>query len=367
LNVITTGERRGAEMFAADLIRALAGVGIEQRVAILYGTTPVPADYAAPTDILAASRAGQMRGLRVDPRAVRKLRAINRRWRPDVIQAHGGEPLKYSAISCGLRGRIVYRRIGLSPSHATRGLPRLAYRRLMGRCRRIVAVAEAVRRETIEAFGIPASRVVTIPRGVDPGRIRSEASREECRRRLGISLDATVVLSLGALSWEKDPLTHLEVMERIRRELPQAVHLIAGDGPLRGEVEERAQVLGLDGRSRILGNRPDVADLLAATDLLLLASRTEGMPGCLVEAGMAGVPVASFAVAGAPEVVVDGESGYLVPSGDVAQLARRATELLTNAELRARMGAAARDRCEKAFDISIVAPRYLSIYEEVGR
>jgi glycosyltransferase involved in cell wall biosynthesis len=364
LHVITTGERRGAEMFAADLIRGLNGAGIEQLVAVLHGSRPVSAGYEAPTEILAATRVDVIPGLHVDPRVVRRLMSICRRWRPDVIQAHGGDPFTYAALA-GRRDRIVYRRIGLSPPHARRTPMTLGYRLLMSRSRKIIAVAEAVRRETIEVFGVPATRVVTIPRGVDRRRVRSVHERGSVRRRLGIPADAPVVLSLGALSSEKDPIAHLHVMERVRRTLPLSVHLIAGDGPLRGEVERRAREHRLDGLARILGNRSDVAELLAASDVLLLASRSEGMPGCLIEAGMAGLPVVSYAVAGAPEVVIDNETGYLVPLGDVNTLADRVVDLLHDPALRARMGAAARSRCDAEFDIAIVTPRYLSIYEEV--
>ena len=326
LHVITTGDRRGAEMFAADLIRALGAAGVDQRVAVLRGSPPFPAGFEAPVEVLSSGHGRLIPGLRMDPMIAWRLRSVCRRWRPHVVQVHGGEPFKYAALVGGRRDRIVYRRIGLSPARATRSLTGRTHRLLMGRCRTIVAVAEAVRRETIDAFGVAADRVVTIPRGVDPGRVGSWLGREESRRRLRIELGAPVVISLGALSWEKDPLAHLEVMDGVRRVLPGSVHLIAGDGPLRHEVEQRADRAGLDGLARILGNRPDVADLLAAADVLLLASKVEGMPGCVIEAGMSGLPVVSYAVAGVPEVVVDGETGYLVDQGAIGDLVDRTVE-----------------------------------------
>ena len=367
LHVITTGDRRGAEMFAADLIRALARDGVDQRVAVLRGSVPLAAGYEAPIDILSSTRTDLIPGLRIDPRVGWALRSICRRWQPHVVQAHGGEPFKYVALAARRRNRIVYRRIGLSAERATRRVSSRVYRLLMRRCRTIVAVAEAVRRETIDVFGVSEHRVVTIPRGVDPHRLRPLVGKEASRRRLGIAADAPVVLSLGALSWEKDPLAHLEVMEGVRRQLPGSVHLIAGDGPLRQEVEQHAHLSGVDGLARILGNRSDVGDLLAAADVLLLASRMEGMPGCLIEAGMSGVPVVSYAIAGVPEVVVHGTTGYLVDPGDVGGLVSRTIELLVAPSLRARMGGAARDRCRAAYDINVVAPKYRAIYEEARR
>jgi glycosyltransferase involved in cell wall biosynthesis len=367
LHIITTGDRRGAEMFAADLIRALSASGVDQRVAVLRGSPPFPAGFDAPVEVLSSGRGRLIPGLRMDPRIAWRLRSVCRRWRPHVVQVHGGEPFKYAALVAGRRDRIVYRRIGLSPDRATRGLTGRTYRLLMRRCRMIVAVAEAVRRETIDRFGVAADRVVTIPRGVDPGRVGSSLGRDGSRERLRIPLDAPVVISLGALSWEKDPLAQLEVMEGVRRVLPGSVHLIAGDGPLRHDVQHEADRAGLDGLARILGIRSDVADLLAAADVLLLASKVEGMPGCVIEAGMSGLPVVSYAVAGVPEVVIDGETGYLVGPGEIGGLIDRTIELLKDPTQRARMGVAARDRCTAAYDIGVIAPKYLEIYEEVGR
>ena len=96
---------------------------------------------------------------------------------------------------------------------------------------------------------------------------------------------------------------------------PDLTHLIAGDGPLRDAAETEAERLGGGERTRFLGSRGDVADLLAASDVLLLASKTEGMPACVIEAGIAGLPVAAYALAGVPEAVVSGETGLLARRG----------------------------------------------------
>jgi glycosyltransferase involved in cell wall biosynthesis len=365
LHVISTGERRGAEMFAADLIHALAADDVDQRVAVLRGSPPWAAGFEAPTTVLASEQPGRIPGLRMDLGTAWRLRSICRRWRPHVIQAHGGEPFKYVALVAGRRDRIVYRRIGQSPGRASQRLTGRVYRLMMRRPRTILAVAEAIRRETIDSFGVSADRVRTIPRGVDPHRIASPLGRDAARARLNISDAAPVVISLGALSWEKDPIAHLQVMEGVRRVLPGSVHLIAGDGPLRPEVERRVKGSSLNGLARVLGSRSDIADLLAAADVLLLASRMEGMPGCVIEAGMAGLPVVSYAVAGVPEVVIDGETGYLVEAGDLGGLVDRMIELLSDRAVRATMGRAARVRCAANYGIDVIAPQYLQVYEEV--
>ena len=145
-----------------------------------------------------------------------------------------------------------------------------------------------------------------------------------------------------------------------------AVHLFAGDGPLRQELAAAAGRLGLTDRVRLLGSRDDVGDLLAASDLLLFASRTEGMPASVIEAGAAGVPVAGTALAGVPEVVVDGQTGLLAAPGDLDGLRAALDRLLGDGELRAAMGRAARTRCRDRFGIDAIAGAYLALYEELA-
>jgi len=185
------------------------------------------------------------------------------------------------------------------------------------------------------------------------------------RREFGIDPSVPVILSLGSLTPEKNPLGHLHVTRRVLSEMPDTVHLFAGDGPLRGELVGAVKRLGLEDSVRLLGNRPDVGDLIAASDVMILASETEGMPGCLIEAGMVGIPVAAYEVVGVPEVVVDGETGFLVPQGNIEALADRTLSLLSDRGECRRMGAAARRRCRNRFDIRTVAARYLEEYREL--
>ncbi len=183
------------------------------------------------------------------------------------------------------------------------------------------------------------------------------------RRHLGIPADAEVILSLGALTWEKDPLGHVEVAARALAERPRAWHLLAGDGPLRGQVEAAVARHGTGDRVLLAGVRGDVADVLAASDVVLFASCSEGMPATVIEAGMAGLAVAGYAVAGVAEVVESGVTGLLAQPGDLAGLGDHVIAVLADAGNRQRLSAAARDRCRERFEIHAVAPRYLELYQ----
>lgn len=363
LHVIATNRRRGGELFASDLIRALSGNGLSQHVAVIHDSRDERVEYQAPSTVLPSGPSG----LNVDPRGLRGLGRLVNSWKPHVVQAHGGEPLKYAVLVPGVRRRnLVYRRIGGAPRWITHGPRRAMHAVLMRRAARVVVVAEALRLETIELFRVPERRVVTIPNAVDTARLGSMRNPGTARRLHGIPQDARVVLSVGALTWEKDPLAHLEITRELLRADARALHLFAGEGPLRSALEEKVNELGLGEQVRILGSRNDVPDLLAASDVMLLASAVEGMPASVIEAGMVGVPVVGYALAGVPEIVVDGETGRLVSERDQGELRRALASILNDASARDRMGKAARQRCTTRFDIHAVAPRYLALYRELG-
>jgi glycosyltransferase involved in cell wall biosynthesis len=363
LHVVATAQRRGAEVFAADLVGELERRGVDQRVAVLRDAGSEKVSFEAPTAVV-PSAGWRLPGARFDPGRVRRLRRSARAWSPDILQAHGGEAFKHLAVGLG-GSPLIYRRIGWS---WVRGRARRwGHRRLMRRATRIVAVAEAVRRETVEVFGVPGERVVTIPRGVDPRRVETGRDRAGLRRELEVPEAAPVILWLGALTWEKDPLAGLEAAALALEAVPGSIYLVAGEGPLRGPLQEAVATKGLTGRVRLLGARPDVAELLAASDVLLLASRSEGMPGAVIEAGMAGVPAVAPEVAGVPEVVAHGQTGLLAPAGDTAALAALLEKGLGDEGLRRRLGREARRRYREAFGIGSVTQRYLDLYEEVVR
>lgn len=365
LHVISTGQRRGAEIFASDLVGALGREGLSQRVVVLRGAEGVCVPFEAPVEVW-ESNGWTLPPLRTDAKTLWRLRRLTGGWRPDLIQAHGGEALKYSVVAnAGCSPRIVYRRIGSAPPWVATGARRAAHGTLMRRATKVIALAEVTRRETIRMFRVPPQRVTTIPRGVDPRRLQPQRGGAKTRRTLSIPAEAKVLLSLGALTREKDPLAHLEVAERVFWRRSDVFHLMAGDGPLRPQVEAAVRERGLEERVQVLGNREDVADLLAASDVMLLASATEGMPGCLIEAGMSGMAVSAYAVAAVPEVVEDRVTGLLAPPGDLDRLTACTLELLADDRARSALGESARRRCLDRFDTHTVVRRYLELYEQI--
>jgi glycosyltransferase involved in cell wall biosynthesis len=368
LHVLATDQMRGAEVFASDLIRVLEREGVDQRTVVLRSGRPFGPGIS-PTRSPHANRR-VIPGLRISLPAARRLGSAIEDSDADVILAHGGEALKYSVLARA-RGPapLVYRRIGLSPRWIRRGPRRLMYQTLMRRASKVVAVAEAVRAEAIQRFSVPPDDVVTIPNAVDPIRLKPSRGRGASRASLSIPAAAPVILSVGALTWEKDPFTHVEVGSRVLADVSDAVHVFVGDGPLREEMRRRLIDGGSSDRSKLIGSRDDMGDVFALGDLVLFASRSdgmEGMPAVAIEAGMSGLPVAAFAVPGMTEIVVDEQTGLLARPGDADGLTQRVMRLIGDPALSRRLGATAAARCNGRFSVDAVAPRYLDILEEVA-
>lgn len=368
LHLVDTRQLRGAEVFASDLIRALSKADVPQRVGILRDMGAGRVRYEAPEHIL-GSNGWMAPGVRINLQALRSLRRLIREWRPDVVQAHGGSTLKYTIPAViGRRVKVVYRQIGPTSPKMMGPLRRAGNSLLMRRADRVVPVGEAVRRNVVEIFRIPGERVITIPNGVDPSRLNPVKGRQETRRALGIPPTSPVLLSLGALTWEKDPIAHVKIGAHLVRRLPEAVHIIVGDGPMRSDVEAEIERSDLGKCLLMLGARADVADLLTASDVLLFASRPDGMESMnagVIEAGMLGIPAAAYAVGGVPEVVVDGVTGRLTHAGDAEGLAASVLELMVNTDGARAMGDAARKRYLSLFDMAVIAPQYLRLYKEL--
>lgn len=350
-------------MFASDLVRALNRKAVDQRVAALRPSDNPKVDFECPFDAPESRR--RLPGVGLNVGALGLLRRLSKTWDPDLVQMHGGDALKAGVMAgLGRHAATVYRRIGSAPGWIRRGPRRGIYAALFKRADHVIAVAERTRLETIEVFGVPPTRVTTIPNGVDLARL-SPIAGDAARRELGIPLEAKVILSLGALTWEKDPLEHVRVSKLVQQRVPRVLHLMVGSGPLKGDVDEEIESLNLSSHVRTMAPRGDVATLFCASDVLLVASVVEGAPAAIIEAGCLAVPAVGYSVGGVPDVIEDGRTGLLAEAGQTRVLAERAATLLTDARLRQALGAAASDSYRSRFDIDDVADRYLGLYERL--
>jgi glycosyltransferase involved in cell wall biosynthesis len=227
--------------------------------------------------------------------------------------------------------------------------------------RRVVCVCEASRASHARRLRWAERRFVTVLNGVSA--ISSVRPRQATRADLGLEAGAPVALAVGSLTRQKAHSVLIDAFAAVARDLPRARLLIAGEGALRGALEERIARLGLAQSVRLLGARGDVADLLEAADLFVLSSEREGLSVTLLEAMRAGRPSAVTRVGGNDEAVADGVTGIVVPCGDPVALTRAIGALLSDPERSARLGVAARARWTASF----TAERMVSATENVYR
>jgi len=167
------------------------------------------------------------------------------------------------------------------------------------------------------------------------------------------------IMSVGRLKAPKDFVTLARALARLEHGSFTAA--IAGEGPDRERV--LAELRGAD-RVELLGDRDDIPELLAQAQIFVLASRSEGMPVSVLEAMAAGLPVVASDVGGVGEVVVDGETGLLVPPGDETALEQALRQLIASPDLRRRLGDAGRTRAEREFDLPRWRERHVELYRE---
>jgi glycosyltransferase involved in cell wall biosynthesis len=226
----------------------------------------------------------------------------------------------------------------------------------------IVAVTEKSANVFATTFGGPIRR---IPRGVDLGTFADVESRSGFRDRVGTAASRDVLLYVGALSVEKRPDRFVSIVRRLADRGLDVEGWMVGDGPERPTLEQQARSLG--DRLRMFGRRPhgEVASFMAAADLLLLTSDTEGTPGVVLEAAAVGLPAVASRVGGVEECVIDGETGVLVAADDEERFVEEAHGLFADDARRARLGERGRERVAAEFALSAIADRYLAFYRQV--
>ncbi len=347
LQTVASTQRRGAEVFAVQLAAELEGRGWPVSTVALEvaGARPLDVPLVAPVDAGLATRIALLR---------RRARASA------AVIAHGSTTLPACALAtAGTPVDFVYRSIG-DPSWWGRGRVRRARTRaLLHRARIVVVVWPGAADHMARIHGLPRDRVRVIPNGVPDAAfpLVTPPRRTEARRRLGLADEAPVAVYMGALSAEKNVPAAVDAVAAVA-----GVHLvIAGEGPLSAQVAEHAR-RRLPGRATLLGATSDPAGILAAADVVVLPSWTEGSPAVLIEAGLSGIPVVASDVGGVADIVRADQTGVLVAPGDVQGLAAGIRAVVASP---GDLGREARQHCLLQFSLAAVAGAWSEVISEV--
>jgi glycosyltransferase involved in cell wall biosynthesis len=228
-----------------------------------------------------------------------------------------------------------------------------------------VADSEDIRRRLVQEHGIAAERVNLVYNWVEVPAEPTDADRQAAREAMGVEADAQVTITTARLSPEKGHRYLIAAARQLRPRWPRLRCMVIGTGSRRGQLERLAKREGASDVVRFLGPRPDARGLLAGADLFVLPSTLEGLPVAVLEAMAAGRPVVATQIDALAEAVVAGQTGVLVPPKDPAALAAALEELLSNGELRQRMGGAARARAAEVFAADAAAAKMASVYDQV--
>ncbi len=220
--------------------------------------------------------------------------------------------------------------------------------------------------EELRRWRFPEKKLCVCHTGIDPRPFLEASAREEARAALHLSTEGLVVLCVASLRPVKNHPFLLDVCERLWRRGSRFTLLLAGTGPDEKKLRERAGKSDWSDRIRFLGLFDEVPMLLAASDIFVLASHSEGLPRSIMEAMASGLPVVASEVGGVRELVVEEETGSLVAPGKAVEFARKLEKLLESASYRERLGAAGRRRVMDHFSIEREVRKFEVILEEIA-
>ena len=311
---------------------------------------------------------GMRRGM-PDPRALFRLAAIVREWKPDLVHSH----MVHANLLSRFARLIAPISTLICTAHNTRetserGGPtwhkELLYRLTDRLADHTTIICQTGKQHYLTTGAVPANRLEVVPIGIDCQKFSPRPdARIVMREELGLCPDQFAWLAVGRMVVQKDFPTMLRAFAAVRGGNWKL--FIAGDGPLRGSLESLTRDLGLAEQVQFLGLRRDIPTLHNAVDALVLSSQLEGLPLAILEASASGLPSVVTDVGGTGEAVLDGVTGFIVPPGNVGALARALSELMSlSADSLREFAEAARRRCLAQFEIGAVINRWEAIYQK---
>jgi len=296
----------------------------------------------------------------IDLRCWRGLVALLRDRRIDVVHSH--------EFTMGVYGGFAANSLSLphvitmhgGRYYAERWRRRTALGWAAARSRALVGVSDATADDLRRTLPAAANRVCVVPNGIP----LTTGNRARARVALGLSEADRLILAVGNLYPVKGHDVLIRAFAMIADEPATSTWsvAIAGRGEAEAPLRRLAAELGIADRVQLLGLRSDVPDLLAAADLFVLPSRSEGLPLALIEAMGASLPIVSTQVGGIAEVVARGAEALLVPPENAPQMASALTQLIRDPERRLALGRAARQRATSAYSVESMGDRYVALY-----
>jgi glycosyltransferase involved in cell wall biosynthesis len=300
--------------------------------------------------------------LKADPGLVLRLAALMRRERFDIVQTYLWTANTWARLAARLAGvRWVV------ASERNVDIWEETYKRVIGRflarsTDRVIANSEAVRQYLLNRGGLAPDKVVTIYNGVDFDRFRTPCDPAVRRRELGIADDVVLAGCLARIEPAKDHATLLKAFALVSNRVPKLHLVLIGGGSEQERLKRMAHELGVGERVHFTGFRTDAAEWLQTVDISVLSSVKEGLSNTLLESMAAGKPVVATDVGGNAEVIVESETGFLVPPRAPTELGAALARLASSPELTASLGHAGRERADGLFSVRSMVQHTEQLY-----
>ncbi|NIR49901.1 glycosyltransferase [candidate division KSB1 bacterium] len=302
------------------------------------------------------------RSRRIDPKLIWQVNRLIHEEKVDVVMT----TLFYADVVGALAraftpAKAVFSWETISAPEWLRKHRLLTYRFAMRFCDKVISVSQATARWLIEERGLPREKVEVIPYGVNL-ELFKQGKNTQLKKQLGVSKDAPLVGVVARLHPQKGHGYLIEAAKTIVHDHSDVRFVLVGDGVLRDELKEQVKSAELEEHFLFLGFRDDVKDLLRIFDLFVLPSLYEGLPNVVLEAMASSLPVVATAVDGTPELVVDNETGYLVPPRNPHALAQKISLLLNDEKRAAIFGKQGRKRVEEQFSLDLQVQNFQNLY-----
>jgi glycosyltransferase involved in cell wall biosynthesis len=365
--VVNNFDVGGLEKVVLSLANRLDGARVTPHVICLDGEGKLFGELTVPRErclVLHKEPNLPLPGLRIDTRVIASIARYVRANGIRVLHAHNLAPLVYAGLAARLvrpRPRVLYSEHN-QIYRATRA-GRLKFRAYVYLADEILNVSRDLQTFLRDKLHLR-RKMRVLYNGID-GRKYARVSSDRVRRELDVK-DGEFIVGTAVVLSEQKGITHLiAAARRVLSEDPSVRFVVAGDGPLRPQLEAEAKDLGAG--FRFLGYRSDIPELVSAYDLYVLSSLWEGLPLALLEALAIGKPIVATRVGGNPEIVEDGVNGYIVPPRDPDALARRILDVRRDPGMRGRVTVQNVERFHALFSVEAMLEGHAALYEEHTR
>jgi L-malate glycosyltransferase len=358
LQIIQRRQLRGAEIFVCQLGLELIKNGVEVHYVYLFDE---PAELEEKFPELQFTPLGASQSNRLwDLAAFSRLSKLIEKGRYDLVQANAGDTLKYAAFSRIMfrwKNAMVFRNANLMSGFIRSTPKRIFNRWLLHQCSWFISVSENCRNDLVNIYNSAADRSTTITIGT--------YEFNEVHAGIGQVSERPIFINIGSFVPEKNHEFLIDIFYEYYRRNMRGTLWLVGDGKLRERIVDRIKAKGIEDRVHLLGYRNDAISLLKGSDVMLMPSRVEGLPGVILEALSCEVPVIAACVGGVGEVITNGVTGFCLTEESIEKYVRYAEDIISDNELRSSIVRNGKALVREKFLMPQVASQFLNVYHHI--